>query len=507
MEDAGIGDITSSEKDGICISFYHYLWLKPNKRVKGVVVEGNAFKLNIPDTIVYNFQKPQFWYFTSRAQDPNERGTIRHKKRFNLNSQKILEHFLRPKSRSGIVAMLITRRDARDEEHGGAQSHPPPAGDAGDNALDLAARVASHQFQRSSGIETRYLDEQSLRMHVERCGVTHGVVQQFVDPKPAHDGVVRNSIIQVNWQPNHTSFERRENKHPLFRKHPDEHPGEEELQRRGQTFEGTYRNSEPSPLVSGIVLDELTRTSNMIAQHFRHVSDYTVRKMVLNFKIDAHGTIWFLYCSSISVVPFHSFVPRPHLDPTTSARDAAAIAGKQRQQQKGLEKRRAAAMEVALGNQTASRKGNVFRPTQSAPEGIDKWLASACTRSTLKRLVADQAGAQAQTPSPQPYHLPPMAGSPANRAGAATAPPPGIQGPGDESPLSAPRTWGAKSERKFSTASVRSHGSSNPPGADPGNSRLAATYGGPQSDVPRTEEFSSGTWGAGDTSLKRVLPH
>ncbi len=45
--------------DGLIENLYHYLWSKDSLFKKSP-------QINIPDTLVYRYEQPAFWYFTSR---------------------------------------------------------------------------------------------------------------------------------------------------------------------------------------------------------------------------------------------------------------------------------------------------------------------------------------------------------------------------------------------------------------------------------------------------------
>ena len=52
--------------DGLIENMYHYLWSKDSLFNRSPLV-------NIPDTIVYRYEQPVFWYFTSKGKgDPYE---------------------------------------------------------------------------------------------------------------------------------------------------------------------------------------------------------------------------------------------------------------------------------------------------------------------------------------------------------------------------------------------------------------------------------------------------
>jgi hypothetical protein len=59
----------------------------------------------IPHTIIYKYQKPCYWYFTSK-QD----GKLKKKSSMNLKNEHIKEVFTKKISKSGIVAYYIYKK-------------------------------------------------------------------------------------------------------------------------------------------------------------------------------------------------------------------------------------------------------------------------------------------------------------------------------------------------------------------------------------------------------------
>jgi hypothetical protein len=149
----------------------------------------------------------------------------------------------------------------------------------------------------STQLCVRFMDAEGLKSNLLRLGSIsdNGILQQFIDPKPAVDATKHNNIIQTYWQPNHIRVERRQNRHSLTDKRFD-------YQTKAETFEGTFQNAYQYPLMSTIILDEIKTLNDKIAEHLWFVADCIVKRMVLNWKMDAQNRIWFLWCSSVSVM-------------------------------------------------------------------------------------------------------------------------------------------------------------------------------------------------------------
>jgi hypothetical protein len=70
--------------DGIVENLYHYLWAKDAMFEQGPYV-------CIPDTVIYKFQAPTFWYFTAKD------GSIKRKNKTSLfGKMSIIETSRRP---------------------------------------------------------------------------------------------------------------------------------------------------------------------------------------------------------------------------------------------------------------------------------------------------------------------------------------------------------------------------------------------------------------------------
>ena len=92
-----------SEK-GICINLYNLLWMKDK-------VSDKHIKLNVPDTIIFKYGLPAFWFFTGKSEF-----YLKKSPEF-LTTEAIKAHFLRKFSKSGIVAVYIYVKKQDDMLH------------------------------------------------------------------------------------------------------------------------------------------------------------------------------------------------------------------------------------------------------------------------------------------------------------------------------------------------------------------------------------------------------
>ena len=88
--------------DGLVENLFHFIWSKDCLFKTGP-------KVMIPDTIIYRFEQPAFWYFSSQKE-----GTVMRKNKTNLNNAQIEKAFLKKVSPSGIVAVYIYNKTEKN---------------------------------------------------------------------------------------------------------------------------------------------------------------------------------------------------------------------------------------------------------------------------------------------------------------------------------------------------------------------------------------------------------
>ena len=80
--------------DGILENLYHLLWMKDTMFHKKA-------KIPLPHTVIYKFEQPAHWYFTSKQ------GELMKRHGDNLGVKDIERAFLKKVSKSGIVAYYM----------------------------------------------------------------------------------------------------------------------------------------------------------------------------------------------------------------------------------------------------------------------------------------------------------------------------------------------------------------------------------------------------------------
>lgn len=233
--------------DGVIENLYYYLWCKDD--------EGSSPNINIPDTIIYIFCQPAYWYFTSKS------GQIKKKNRYNLTSEKILEAFLKKRPLGcDIIAYFLSANKTRKQSKAGKE----------DTVIE-------------------YFDEQGLRAFLNRQQTSNGVLQRFVQPKGN-----RSSMLRSIWSPKVCLLERRINVRKL-------HDTRFDLYERAATYEGAEVNSRAAAVRGHYLPTKVQLLHESVVRHVAEVSfhKFKINRMVLNFKVDAKDQLWLLWCSSL----------------------------------------------------------------------------------------------------------------------------------------------------------------------------------------------------------------
>eukprot|EP00760_Papus_ankaliazontas_P009284 PhM_4_TR13996/c0_g1_i1/m.55930 len=250
---------------GVFFGLFEALWTPKNDKQERASHYSDSMP-RIPDTVLYNFCRPQHWYFT-----PKHGGKIAKRKRANLTSDAIIREMVSSSnvsSSSAIVAQVMTR-DELDENCLSVEYY---------NATMLAALL-----QRAALMDT-------------------AILQAFVDPKSV-PGRHRNSTTLCIWQPNYCHFERKENANSLD-------DGTLTLKERGETTEG-FAHSGNIPIQSPSLLAKIKRTCNAIAEHLYYILGIHVRSMVVNCKVDQQNVMWLLWCQRLAFERTESLVRSP----------------------------------------------------------------------------------------------------------------------------------------------------------------------------------------------------
>ncbi|KAK9817011.1 hypothetical protein WJX72_008263 [[Myrmecia] bisecta] len=253
-------DVTAGEPlvdaDGFSPTLYHALW---RKNAQGQSCPG----VNVPETVVFKYQKPVQWLFTSAVDRQLKRKHIR-----NVTNGNILEAFSKRRKSATLDICASHMIHLAFENHG-------------QDDQSMAADTTSVEF----------FDARGVRNFVgRREKASQGLLQRFVEPKGDH-----NFLIRATWSPQVCLMERRINRHRIDDTKVDANS-------RLSTYEGGEHMSESSPVVGSLLAGRVQALCQAVAQHVADTSGQQIARMVLNFKVDPHDTIWFLYCSSLRVL-------------------------------------------------------------------------------------------------------------------------------------------------------------------------------------------------------------
>jgi len=242
------------EGDGCVVSLFHYIWSKNQLKKSCPLV-------NVPDTVVYKYRQPAYWYFTSK--DPA--GGIKMKNKQNLGNVRVEESLCNKPSSSHneVVAYYIS-------------SENTPSG-----------TVTTIEHFDSNGLRDFLYNHEKEN---------NGILQRFVDSKGSS-----NTIFRAIWSPNVFHVERRTNGLDLSDRKLSMH-------QRVVTFEGEEHFSKPLTVTDTLFGSQVQRICESIVDHCSvHLhaqgSAAHVSRMVLHFKVDDNNKVWFLWCSSVRLSP------------------------------------------------------------------------------------------------------------------------------------------------------------------------------------------------------------
>ncbi|KRX00119.1 hypothetical protein PPERSA_07226 [Pseudocohnilembus persalinus] len=230
--------------------FFH-LWKKnPEKN------NSSCPGIFIPDTIIYRWGKPFFWYFTTRD------GQILRKTKERIFVENFEEIFNLNNASSDLIGMSLTSSEVQEKDG-----------------------------QQREKIEFEYYDKSNFKDYIFQREKTFGILQKFIEPK-GH----KNQIIKATWSPQFCLLSRKTNLNDLRNaKIP--------LNNRVATFEGSEYLTESDSITSPILSSDIEQLCINIVKHIQDVSggNILISRMVLFFKLDDKNRIWLQYCTNIKV--------------------------------------------------------------------------------------------------------------------------------------------------------------------------------------------------------------
>ena len=293
------------EGDGVIDNIYHFLWTKDT-------IFHTDPSIYIPHTILYKYNKPCYWYFTSVVDHK-----LKKKNPGNLNPEHIKHVFLKNVSESGIVCYFIYEKinilskyesdkptfekimkkilgnsDTNEKEEN--KSSNIKFNNRVKSSYSYKSKIKRDEYKTNNNkkyIIEYYNKKQFIDFLNNKIRHEEGILQKFIDPKGEY-----NTTYRLIWSPKLSLFEKCTNLKKLNDKHYD-------IYERVVTYDGEQFQTKIEPL-KGSHLPE--RIQNIAIKIAEHVSNITLEKikivrMILNFKVDKRDRIVFLWCSSLRI--------------------------------------------------------------------------------------------------------------------------------------------------------------------------------------------------------------
>ena len=298
----------SLEGDGIIENIYHFLWTKD-------LTFNTQHSIYIPQTIIYKYRKPLFWYFTSVVDHK-----LKKKNPDKLNKEHIKNVFLKNISKSGIVCYFIYKKESYLSKY---ESDKPTFEKTMKNMLRyINDSKSNNQTEntyndlkssrpQSSSDKNQYLKQDDYKINSSKYIIEYfnkkqfiefldnkpkseeGILQKFEDPKGEY-----NCIYRIVWSPKLSLFEKCSNLKKLNDNHFD-------IYERAVTYDGEEFQTKIEPVKGRHIPQEMQQIALQIVSHIGNITFEKIRiiRMVLNFKVDKKDRILFLWCSSLRLDP------------------------------------------------------------------------------------------------------------------------------------------------------------------------------------------------------------
>ena len=284
--------------DGVIDNIYHFLWTKDT-------IFHTDPSVYIPHTILYKYNKPYYWYFTSVIDHK-----LKKKNHINLNNEHIKKVFLKNVSESGIVCYFIYEKIIKSSKY---ESDKPTyekiMKKIMGNFEDIKSKEENKNDKRVKSSNKRYIKKNILKVDNKNYIIEYydenqfidfldnkikheeGILQKFIDPKGEY-----NTIYRITWSPKLSLFEKCSNLRKLNDKHYD-------IYERVVTYDGEEFQSKTEPLKGRLLPEKMEQMALNIAEHVSNITLEKVKiiRMILNFKVDKKDRIIFLWCSSLRI--------------------------------------------------------------------------------------------------------------------------------------------------------------------------------------------------------------
>ena len=261
------------EGDGVIENIYHFLW------TKDTIFNTDPYII-IPQTILYKYQKPCYWYFTSVID-----GKLKKKSSGKVNSTHIREVFTKNISKSGIIAYYIYKKNKIISKY---ECDRPTF----EKRIKTLFDKEPDEDPNKGNYIIEYFDLKKFDEFLNnKFSFEDGILQKFVDPKGDN-----NSTFRLTWSPKLCLFEKCTN----IRKITD---SKYDIYERAVTYDGEEFQTKTEPLKGSNLPDRIEKIGMSIANHVSNITLEKIKivRMILNFKIDKKDRILFLWCSSLRI--------------------------------------------------------------------------------------------------------------------------------------------------------------------------------------------------------------
>ena len=261
------------EGDGVIENIYHFLW------TKDTIFNTDPYII-IPQTILYKYQKPCYWYFTSVID-----GKLKKKSSGKVNSTHIREVFSKNISKSGIIAYYIYKKNKIISKY---ECDRPTF----EKRIKTLFDKEPDEDPNKGNYIIEYFDLKKFDEFLNnKFSFEDGILQKFVDPKGDN-----NSTFRLTWSPKLCLFEKCTN----IRKITD---SKYDIYERAVTYDGEEFQTKTEPLKGSNLPDRIEKIGMSIANHVSNITLEKIKivRMILNFKIDKKDRIIFLWCSSLRI--------------------------------------------------------------------------------------------------------------------------------------------------------------------------------------------------------------
>lgn len=232
----------------------------------------------IPHTILYKYQKPCYWYFTSKKDNK-----LKKKSSMRLTNEHITEVFTKKISSSGIVATYIYKKNSTISKYETDKEK------IYQNPFFNVKEIENNK-EGSHVIEyfdiNKFLDFISRRVIYE-----DGILQKFEEPRGDY-----NFTVRLTWSPKICIFEKKTCLKKLY-------DNRYNLYERAVTYDGEEFQVRTEPIKGTHLPDRVEKIANSIVNHVSNITLERIKiiRMILNFKITKNDNILFLWCSSLRV--------------------------------------------------------------------------------------------------------------------------------------------------------------------------------------------------------------